>query len=253
MYRAFLQGLMSALFLALPYTAMAGGYGNGYGAAYCNTCVKSVAVAPVVASKSYNVQFAASTVYFVPTTVALGGTVTVYDPSLQSVGYTYAGPPVQGAQYNQVQNAVPNAAAVAPTGSGVSSAASAPATGDAVQMEQLKQQIALLQAMLEGNKVGMAAADFQVQSVLKEACIKCHAAGGSGVLVDAPADVWNRVMFDTNGNLLPELPWFNIYSAIDKNPGDAGFMPQGAKAKMEDAKREIVRLHLNKKLVNKKF
>lgn len=258
----FTLGTLIAAFLFPCNIMFAGGY--GYSRGYSNNCYPSYNYSSkFYVNKVSNIEFVPTFVSFVPSQVLLNGQVTTYGQiatQAQSLGYSYQGGYTNGVQQQvqpgvqlqqvgqqspvqqyaaqpQIQQPVQQQVQTQQAQAQTSANAQAAVLTDNQRLSNLEQK---LDAVL--NKLGGGDPEqIQTIQILSDlnSCKKCHAVGGEG---------FDKLpMFDDKGQLLAEQRWFDIITAIRKDPSEPGFMPKNGQKLPADAEQRIG-LHASKRL-----
>jgi mono/diheme cytochrome c family protein len=183
---------------------------------HCNT---AVAVQQVIATPAYVPTY----VQLVPAQVVVNGQVTSYNTGFS---YSYTPAPQAVAQTYQPQGV---------------QAQSAPSP-----CSQLEERVKQLEALLKGSAstssvpppptpeapVAAETTDSFVKSFLTTNCAKCHTPGHKGAEA--------LTLTSADGLLLEKLPRAAIYKAINKQPHEPGFMPQGGAPVSDEIKQKIL-------------
>jgi hypothetical protein len=244
-------------------------YYRSYSTSYVKPVVSSSYVNnSFVVNKATHVEFVPTFVSFVPSQVLLNGQVTTYGAVANTaVGYSYQGGYVQQQpsqqqqqpqqqqylQHNGYQNGQQQQQQQPQYGPQTAPQQGGPPQqqqqnvpheqlSDNERLKRLEHGVeAILNALSGGSPVKaqqiQVASDFAV-------CKKCHAPGGG--------DGYQKLaMFDEQG-LLPELPRFDIYTSISKQPGEPGFMPKDHPQLPPEA-RERIRLWVQEGLRGRSY
>jgi len=215
--------------------AFAGGCGV-FSRSFCSNKVVAVKqqVQTIVAVQSVPVQ-----VTFVPSQVLLNGQVTQYNATPFS--YSYQGSAVDPKAYAQYQQQ--QAAAVAQQ----QQAATAGNTLESrmSRIEKLVEEIAKRQGInvtpaVQQPSMTLSDVDQTHISNTWTSCKNCHSPGGKGAA--------KLTMFDADGSLLPALPRYKIYQAVQNES-----MPPAPASKIKGEQLEALRKWVHQGLVDLKY
>lgn len=251
--RPFGIGCLMGLLLALPQIAHAGGYRSSCYSCYRPTYYAPKVVTQTVIKKQVDLVVTPTFVSFVPSQVLLSGQVTTYaTQAAGAVGYSYQGVatpaqataayqqpmPQQQAMPQQYPPQQPPPQATPQQIQQQSQPADRPLS-ESERLDRMERNVELILNAL-GQQAGVTATALVGHGTLSKNCASCHTAGGANEKALA-----KLVMFDEGGKLLPELPRYAIYEAVD-----AGTMPPAGK--LPDPDREDIRQWLMDGLKNQK-
>lgn len=223
-----------------PIPAAAGGFGV-FSRPFCSNKVVAVQqhvqhvqqVQTVVAVQSVPVQ-----VTFVPSQVLLNGQVTQYNSTPFS--YSYQGSaidPKAYAQYQQQQAAAQYQQQVGPQQQAENSLESRMSRIEALVEEIAKRQGINVTPAVQQPSMTLGDVDQTHIANTWTSCKNCHSPGGKGAA--------KLVMFDAGGELLPELPRYKIYQAVQNQS-----MPPDPTQKITGEQLEALRKWVHQGLVD---